>query len=166
MSRFSEEMKLIPRPAWAVAVVLGLAFLGGLFLYGIFEVDNGSVFEFGPFLAVLMAAFAVVMFSVFVLLVGYIYADARRRGMRPVLWALLAFFIPNAIGVLLYFILREPLLTTCPRCGAGTKPSFPFCPACGASIANSCPSCRSTIEPGWSHCAKCGAQLTAAHVNS
>lgn len=95
-----------------------------------------------------------------ILLVGYIYGDARRRGMRPVLWALLAFFIPNAIGIILYFILREPLLVNCPKCGAGTKSAFPFCPSCGSSLADTCPSCRSAIESGWSHCPRCGTPQT------
>ena len=161
MSRFSEEMKVIPRPAWAIAVVLGLLFIGALFLYERIVVTD-TTFQFGSLLPVFFGGFAFVMFSVYVLLVGYIYGDARRRGMRPVLWALLAFFIPNAIGVLLYFILREPMLSPCPKCGTGVKLAFPFCPSCGASLSNTCPACRSAVESGWTHCARCGAQLQVA----
>ncbi len=47
---------------------------------------------------------------VLVLLIGYVYADAKRRGMRYVMWTLLAIFIPNAIGIILYFVMRDPLL--------------------------------------------------------
>ena len=45
----------------------------------------------------------------YTLLIGYIYGDARRRGMRYVMWTLLAIFLFNGIGIILYFILREPL---------------------------------------------------------
>ena len=157
MSRLSQEMRVIPPGARAAAVFLGSLFVGFLFFYGVLEIDSDSAL---PLAAVLIAGFVFVSFSIFVLLVGYIYGDAKRRGMRPVLWLLLAIFIPNAIGILLYFILREPLLLNCPKCGAGAKPSFPFCPACGASLAETCPSCRSAIEPGWSHCARCGTELS------
>jgi len=162
MNRLREEMKVIPRPAFVLAVALGVLFLVALFAFQMVDFDADSGFRFPLLFPALMAAFALVFFSVFILLVGYIYGDARRRGMRPVLWALLAFFIPNAIGVLLYFILREPLLVTCPRCGAGTKSTFPFCSACGEGLANSCPSCRGAVESGWSHCPRCGTHLVVA----
>jgi hypothetical protein len=161
MNRLREEMKVIPRPAFALAVALGVVFLVALFAFQIVEfADSGLGFRF--LFPVVIAAFALVCFCVFILLIGYIYGDARRRGMRPVLWALLAFFIPNAIGVILYFILREPLLVNCPRCGAGTKSTFPFCSACGESLARTCPSCRGAVESGWSHCPRCGTHLIVA----
>ena len=159
MSRFNDEMKIVPRWAWVLTAVFALAFLAGVFFLRILSGDNRSTLQFWPLFFV--GPFILVMFSVFVLLVGYIYGDAKRRGMRPVLWALLAFFIPNAIGIVLYFILREPLLVSCPKCGKGVKPAFPFCPSCGESLAGTCPSCRYVVERGWTHCAKCGAQLHA-----
>ncbi|PYU91173.1 MAG: hypothetical protein DMG08_15995 [Acidobacteria bacterium] len=79
--------------------------------------------------------------------------------MRHVMWTLLAVFIPNAIGIILYFILRGPLLRACPKCGAAAGSSFPFCPACGTALAQTCPECRRSVEPGWAHCAHCGADL-------
>jgi predicted amidophosphoribosyltransferase len=78
------------------------------------------------------------------------------------LWALLAIFIPNAIGIILYFILRDPLLQYCSKCGAGSQASFTFCSVCGEPLSETCPGCRGTVQPGWSHCARCGASLPAA----
>jgi hypothetical protein len=75
------------------------------------------------------------------------------------LWALLAIFIPNAIGIILYFILRDPLLQHCPKCGAAAQASFTFCAVCGEALSKTCPGCRGTVQPGWSHCARCGASL-------
>jgi RNA polymerase subunit RPABC4/transcription elongation factor Spt4 len=96
------------------------------------------------------------------LLIGYVHIDAKRRGMRYIMWTLLAIFIPNAIGIILYFILRDPLLVHCSRCGAAVRPGFAFCPNCGAALKPSCPQCRRPVEPGWSHCPNCGASLRAA----
>ncbi|HLY19658.1 MAG TPA: zinc ribbon domain-containing protein, partial [Bryobacteraceae bacterium] len=81
------------------------------------------------------------------------------------LWTLLAIFIPNAIGIILYFVLRDPLLAHCTHCGAEARQGFAFCPRCGAPLAAACPQCRRAVEPGWSHCVNCGATLTASPVS-
>jgi hypothetical protein len=158
MNRLRDEMKLFPGRYMPCRLLLTLGILFGVVAFQLVEVDSASNFGFLPLFAILI--FIGLSFSIYILLVGYIYGDARRRGMRPVLWALLAFFIPNAIGIILYFILREPLLVNCPKCGAGTKSAFPFCPSCGTSLAYTCPSCRSAIESGWSHCPRCGTPQT------
>ena len=44
----------------------------------------------------------------FLLLIGYINRDAKRRGMSPTLWTIVAVLIPNGLGIILYFILRQP----------------------------------------------------------
>jgi hypothetical protein len=93
------------------------------------------------------------------LLIGYVYGDARLRGMRYVLWTLLAIFIPNGIGVILYFILRDPIPGYCSKCGSRAQQGHAFCPGCGASILPACSQCHRAGQPGWSHCAWCGARL-------
>jgi hypothetical protein len=148
-------MKVIPPKAWTIAAVLAVAF--GMLIYP-FAIFGDNRHPVGPFI---IFSIILVVFFVYVLLMGYIAGDARRRGMRPALWVLLAMFMPSAIGILLYFILREPLLRPCPRCGKEAK-SFPYCPSCGANLASTCPSCRNAVEPGWAHCARCGTQLLIA----
>jgi hypothetical protein len=108
------------------------------------------------------AIFGVIIFAVlfvYILVIGYVAGDARRRGMRVIPWVLLAIFMPSAIGIILYFILRAPLHRTCPQCNASIPSTFAFCPSCGAAVSSACPSCRSAVEPGWFHCAKCGSSL-------
>ena len=159
MDRFSEEIKVIPRGAWVTAVVLcvGLPLLvsGYLLLTHPHRMFGLAAPELLIFLPIFL------FFFFYILLVGYIAGDARRRGMRPVLWVLLAFFIPNMIGIILYFILRNPLLRSCPQCRVKSAATFAFCPSCGTSLSAACPSCRTAVEPGWSHCAKCGSALRA-----
>lgn len=156
MSQFSNEVKVIPKPAKVLAglIIVGVPLLA--LCYFVLNSRNVSgMFAIPEIVAMIAAMF----FGVYVLLLGYIYGDAKRRGMRPVLWLLLGLFIPNAIGVILYFILRQPIQTHCPTCGASNPPGFAFCASCGGVLRQSCPSCKNGVEANWSHCPRCGAQL-------
>ena len=158
MSRLREEMKLIPTGAWVVAIVLYLAI--AVLSWRVF-IPHDEDFSSWPRWGLMLFTVVMPLFlAVYVLLIGYVAGDARRRGMRYVMWTLLAIFIPNAIGVILYFILREPLLVACGSCGTQVRQGFAFCSKCGTALANACPECRAAVQPGWSHCTKCGARLS------
>jgi hypothetical protein len=146
--------RVIPLGAWITAsIVLALGFLVVYLVFNVLETGAPWPIRFiAPVVVPLMLAG-------YTLLVGYVYGDARRRGMRYVMWTLLAIFLTNGIGVILYFILREPLLAYCSRCGAGVQPSHAYCPRCGAAVQPACPACHRTIQPGWTHCAWCGNKL-------
>jgi hypothetical protein len=72
-----------------------------------------------------------VVIAIWILGLGYVNADARRRGMPPILWTLIAAFIPNLLGFLLYFALRRPFAMPCPHCGQPTMAGQRFCSWCG-----------------------------------
>jgi hypothetical protein len=148
MSRFSEEMKIIPKTAWWIAGIIG----GGIIATCVALALRGHP-------EALLFSIIGVIFVPYILFIGYIAGDSKRRGMRSVLWTLLAVFVPNMIGIILYFIMRDPLQRSCLKCGAATSSAFPFCPSCGATVAPACPSCRTAVEPAWSHCAHCGSVL-------
>jgi predicted amidophosphoribosyltransferase len=82
--------------------------------------------------------------------------------MNHVLWTLLGLFIPYAVGVILYFLLREPLPVPCPACAAPARKGYAFCASCGAAVRAACPQCRQPVEPGWRNCAGCGRPLQQA----
>lgn len=160
MNRLRQEMELIPRTAWMIADCVWLSFFLLMMLVP-FRLDPEA--RHWPLAGKLaLAVLPGLPLFILVLLIGYVYADARRRGMRYVMWTLLATFIPNAIGIILYFILRDPLMVQCPQCGTAVRPGHAFCPTCGAALGHACPQCRRVVEPGWSHCASCGASLKAA----
>jgi hypothetical protein len=155
MTRFRDEMAVIPRPMWVITI---LGYVG-------LSVGIVTLFE-EPGRPFYLLAFGIpLIFSVFLLLTGYVYGDAKRRNMRPLMWALLALLLPNAIGFILYFILREPLTYACPQCGKTVGGRFAFCPYCGASRSASCPKCRSAVEPEWPYCPHCGTALSADQYN-
>jgi len=157
MSRFREELKLIPPVARVIGVALWIGIALLLLLLPFTQDPELRQWPLAAKLAV--AALPGIPLFLLALLVGYVYADARRRGMRYVMWTFLAALIPNAIGIILYFILREPLWKPCPQCGTPGKPGYAFCQSCGAALARACPQCRHAVEPGWSHCVSCGAPL-------
>jgi hypothetical protein len=66
-----------------------------------------------------------------ILLCGYVYADAARRGMPAIPWTALALLVPNCLGFVLYFLLRKPIVHPCPRCAYGVAADAAFCPRCG-----------------------------------
>ncbi|MGB8477942.1 MAG: hypothetical protein WCE63_03760 [Acidobacteriaceae bacterium] len=70
--------------------------------------------------------------AIWLLCLGYVYADARRRAMPAVLWVLIAIFVPNLLGFLLYFALRRPLGSPCQNCGQLIAAEQRFCSWCGS----------------------------------
>lgn len=165
MSRFSEEMKVIPKGARITAMLTYLAVTFAFLMFVMFGHDSGvaKMPEIGK---VLMIVFPGVVLAIYVLLIGYVYADAKRRGMRYVMWMLLAIFIPDAIGIILYFILRDPLMKPCPKCAQILKPGYTFCPHCGTSLMPTCPNCGRSVELGWANCPHCGTGLSSSAASS
>jgi hypothetical protein len=70
----------------------------------------------------------------YIMLVGYVYGDARRRGMPAALWTLLVVLIPNMIGFIVYFILRRSIFAPCPNCGRGAEVGQIYCSQCGHKL--------------------------------
>jgi predicted RNA-binding Zn-ribbon protein involved in translation (DUF1610 family) len=153
MTPVSQRTRVIPITAWVIAFIIVLVM--SLLMIWIISQNSGIPLA----VQILLPVFPPILLGALTLLIGYVYGDARRRGMRYVLWTLLAIFIPDGIGVILYFILRDPMPTYCSKCGASTKQGHAFCPACGASLLPACSQCHRAGQPGWSHCAWCGAKL-------
>jgi predicted amidophosphoribosyltransferase len=94
-----------------------------------------------------------------ILLIGYINRDAGRRGMSRLAWTLLAIFVPNALGIVLYFVLRKPRIATCPQCGNALETGFNFCPRCNYKLGSSCPQCQRLVGVNDIYCPYCGTSL-------
>jgi RNA polymerase subunit RPABC4/transcription elongation factor Spt4 len=153
MTPVSQRTRVIPITAWVIASLVFLVM--SLLMIWIISQNSGIPLA----VRILLPVMPPFLLGALTLLIGYVYGDARRRGMRYVLWTLLAIFIPDGIGVILYFILRDPMPSRCPKCGASTKQGYAFCPVCGAGILPACSQCHRAGQPGWSHCAWCGAKV-------
>jgi hypothetical protein len=141
MTPAASPQRVIPTAAWiTAAIITALSFL---IITTVLE-QTGV-----PLIARVIAPVVLpLILGGYTLLVGYVYGDARRRGMRYVMWTLLAIFLTNGIGIILYFILRDPLLAYCSRCGSNVLPA--------------CPACRRVVQPAWTHCAWCGVAFRPA----
>jgi hypothetical protein len=158
---FRKELRLIPRAAWMVAFACYAGFV--ILIHFLVSSDRGPHGAANWPLAGQLAfnLLVPVIFFIMIPLYGYVYGDAKRRGMRYVMWTLLAIFVPDLIGIILYFILRDSLPADCPTCHTPVLAKFTFCPNCGTSVRPNCPQCGRILESGWVNCAYCGTKVPA-----
>jgi len=154
-SVLASEIKIVPRWAWVLA---GIVFVAAHFLpYVVRHHHHGTA---PPAWALPLIGFlAGLACGAYLLLIGYINRDAKRRGMSPTLWTVLAILIPNALGILLYFVLRHPLRRACPQCGNAVEMSFSFCPRCSYKLSPNCPQCQRVVGLEDVYCPYCGTSL-------
>jgi hypothetical protein len=162
MNRFWEEVRIISPVTWVIAVLVAVTMFFCLFFVAI--PHDPKLSQWPGAGAVAFSIWPGALLFLVVMLIGYVNADARRRGMRYVMWTFIAVLLPNMLGVVLYFILRDPLVVMCPKCGAQGRASFAFCPQCGAELTRACPACKRSVDPGWNRCAYCGNALPTQAV--
>jgi RNA polymerase subunit RPABC4/transcription elongation factor Spt4 len=158
---FVAELRIIPAWAWVLA---GIVFIAAQWFFNIQIAHHTDAPKAWcrPILGLLAGFFG----GCYFLLIGYISRDARRRGMNPVVWSLIAALIPNAVGFILYFLLRQPRMQVCPQCGNQVKPGFNFCPQCSCKLSPSCPQCQRFVGANDLYCPHCGAGLRGTTTQS
>jgi RNA polymerase subunit RPABC4/transcription elongation factor Spt4 len=159
-------LRVVSPAAWMIGAIVYVQ--GALLLYwvAIPRGGNDNMAHWATWQKLLFSLGLPLLCFLLVLLYGYIYGDAKRRRMRYIMWTLLAIFVPNLIGVLLYFLLRDPLPAPCPACGKIADGNYAFCPHCGTSLALVCPQCHRVIEVGWENCAYCGTKLNTPQAQA
>jgi len=123
------EFEVIPQTAKYIAGIMAV----GMALVFILLISLGKVGVPEGLTLMCAGALGGAFVGALVLLAGYVYGDAQRRGMPAGWWTLLVLLVPNFIGFLLYFLLRKPLLAVCANCNSGVEPGSAFCPRCGAA---------------------------------
>jgi hypothetical protein len=155
------ELSLIPR--WSVALAV-LAFVGVQYLFWL--VLPAHRHHPGPPAGVrLYFAFSwSALASLYMLMIGYISKDAPRRFMNSRLWMLICFVLPGGVGAVLYFLMRQPIVSACPACGTPVQSNFHFCPQCACQVAASCGNCYRTARPTDVFCVHCGHDMSSDNV--
>src|SRR5882762_9959539 len=156
-STFREELRILPK--WLVWTCVGLYILAliigiGVNLHNMHTSDPifpDDSLRGDPVLSCLGLAGVITLmatfFSVFILTLGYVYRDAKRRGMNAGLWTLLV---------------REPLPYACPQCAATVSARFNFCPNCKCNLHPACPQCQRVVSDTDKFCPYCAAELAHA----
>ncbi len=150
------EIKVIPTWAWVLA---GIAFVAAQWFFNIAVIRHPQLHPTPEWGRPLLGLLAGILGGCYVLLVGYINRDAKRRGMSRTLWTILATVVPNALGIILYFLLRLPLRSVCPQCGHVVQAGFSFCPHCSYKLGPSCPQCQRSVGVNDLYCPYCGTRL-------
>jgi len=172
-AKFREELRVIPRwlvrtcvVLYVLAVVIGL----GVNIHN-FQ-TNGPIFPdetlrsqpaISCLLLVLALTAGAIAISIFLFMLGYVYRDAKRRDMNPVLWTLLVLILSPAyllIGLIIYLLVREPLPYHCPQCATTVNARFNFCPNCKYNLHPACPQCQREVSDNDKFCPFCATELT------
>lgn len=156
-SHFLDEFRIIPKfMVWLAALCYAVMLVAFLFLIPQY-VPNAPPY---PFLALLGIGGGAAV-AAYLLLVGYVNQDAKRRDMGQLLWTLLVILVGYGLGFLAYFLLRKPIQETCPRCGEPVQRGFHFCTKCGYALAPTCGQCGQTVSAEYVCCPYCGKTLGA-----
>ncbi len=152
-------------------------------LTAVFGIDDGS-------LNLAINLLILVLVIVWLSLVYWTWADARRRIADPVLvtTATAASLVPF-IGTVVYSILRPPefladarereietqaselrmrhlAAQSCPRCEHPIERSWLRCPDCQYRLKDPCRSCNRPVDPRWSICPYCETPMRSSSTRS
>src|SRR5580658_10937989 len=119
VSSITEEFKLIPR--WSIAAA-SLVFVFMQYLYWVILPAYRLAYKVRPIAAPIGVRFYFALSwsalaALYVLMVGYVSRDAPRRSMSTRLWVVICLAMQGGIGLVLYFLLRQPVVARCPSCG-------------------------------------------------
>jgi hypothetical protein len=155
---FSSELRLIPR--WSVAAaVLTFVIMQYLFWVVFPQEHRHPPAPMGMriYFALSWGALA----SLYMLMVGYVSKDSPRRGMSARIWMIVCLVMPGGIGAVLYFLLRQPIISLCPACSTRVQSEYHFCPQCAYQVSASCGKCYRSVRITDLYCVHCGHDLAS-----
>jgi len=155
---FSSELRLIPR--WSVAAAV-LTFVVMQYLFWVvFPQEHRhppAPIGMRLYFALSWGALA----SLYMLMVGYVSKDSPRRGMSARIWMIVCLVMPGGIGGVLYFLLRQPIISLCPACSTRVQSEYHFCPQCAYQVSASCGKCYRSVRITDLYCVHCGHDLAS-----
>src|ERR1700732_89793 len=119
-----DQLSLIPN--WSIALAIVVFAAVQYLFHGVLPHQKHEMLP----MRLLMGYSWGTAFATYVLLVGYVSRDVKRRKMPAGLWMLIVVVLPGGIGAVVYFLLRQPMLSRCPHCTTEIAFSFHFCAQC------------------------------------
>jgi hypothetical protein len=151
----TDEDQLGLIPAWSVVLAV-VVFVGIQYLFQFVMPHHRH--EMLP-MRILMGYSWGTAFATYVLLIGYVSRDVKRRNMPAGLWMLVVIVMPGGIGAVVYFLLRQPIISRCPHCNTEVTSNIHFCPQCQFQLAPVCGRCFRGVQITDVYCAQCGHDL-------
>jgi hypothetical protein len=147
------ELNMIP--AWSVILAIIVFGVTQYVFHGVLPHHRGELLPWRLWVGFTAGG----TLSSYVLLVGYVSRDVKRRNMSAPLWLLLVILMPGGIGAVVYFLLRQPILSRCPHCNTEIASSYHFCPQCQFQMAPVCGQCYRGVQITDVYCTQCGHDL-------
>ncbi|MEO6909332.1 MAG: zinc ribbon domain-containing protein [Edaphobacter sp.] len=151
----TDEDQLNMIPAWSVVLAI-IIFITVQYLFQVVMPHHRH--ELLP-MRILMGYSWGTMLATYVLLIGYVSRDVKRRNMSAGLWMLVVIVMPGGIGAVVYFLLRQPMISRCPHCSTEVTSSVHFCPQCQFQMAPVCGRCFRGVLVTDVYCTQCGHDL-------
>lgn len=86
---------------------------------------------------ILFVAFISFIILAVIFLGIWTYEDAKARGLNAGMWTAIVMFVPNLIGLLIYFLVgRNQEYTECDYCKSRIPKSAKYCMNCGREVVN------------------------------
>ena len=156
-----DGIKMIP--LWS-SVLAGVVFLGWMYFMnsGPAPRHHPSPLQQATHLAFVFTTGTAL--ASYVLLVGYVSRDVKRRAMSAPLWMLIVLVMPGGMGAVVYFLLRQPILVRCPHCMTELPEGVHFCPQCRFQMAPVCGQCFRGVQITDVYCPQCGHDVSEDHA--
>jgi len=148
-----DELRMIP--AWSIALGIVLFVAMQFVFHGYMPHSRHDLL---PLRLMMGYAWGALVAS-YALLLGYVSRDVKRRGMSAGLWMLVCVVLPGGIGAVVYFMLRQPVLSRCPHCSTALSASHNFCSQCQFQRAPVCGICHRGVKITDVFCTQCGHDL-------
>ena len=105
-----------------------------LLWFGLYYMRSDGFSGLSMLLPALLLCFTLFAVATSAFFAAWVYQDCKRRGEDPVLWAIIVFLTTPFIGLLIYFLRRSEIKTTCPACGQRICVSANYCEKCGTPV--------------------------------
>lgn len=151
----TDEDQLSLIPAWSVILAI-IVFVAIQYLFqGVMPHHRHEMLP----MRILMGYSWGTALATYVLLIGYVSRDVKRRNMSAGLWMLVVIVMPGGIGAVVYFLLRQPILSRCPHCSTEITSGIHYCPQCQFQVAPVCGRCFRGVQITDVYCTQCGHDL-------